>query len=270
MKKSLFILFMISFTIASFGQDLSEGLKAKNDGNEAYRNKDYVTAIKNWEIYFKSGEAGVEEDVNTKELYAGSFKNAANAFMQNKDYQSAYDYFNKYVELGGDEAKKDGKTAQYAGFCASKIDKNAEALSLYQKSIDLGYNVDGNMLYIASIYKTAGDEAKMKTTLLEAIEKFPDSKSKPKMVAMLIVPMMKEAAEPFNVANELAKKASTAPPADYVANMTPAIAKFEEAIPLFETVLKYDPQNEKAVSYLGICKSNIASFNEYKTSLIKK
>jgi tetratricopeptide (TPR) repeat protein len=270
MKNLFFLLFMVSFSVFSFGQELSAGLQAKNDGNEAYRNKEYVKAIISWEIYLNSGEEGVSEDINTKSLYQGSFKYAANQFMQDKDYQSAFDYFKKYIESDDQEAKTDGKTMQYMGYCASKIDKNSDALSCYQKSIELNYNIDANMLYIASIYKGIGDEEKMKATILEALEKYPDSKSKPKLVAMLVIPLMKVAAEPFKAANELAKKASTGAPENYVANMTPAIAKFEESIPLLEDVLKYDPQNENAKNYLGICNTNIKAFNDYKESLIKK
>lgn len=266
----LFLLLIVSFAMTSYSQELSEADQAKNAGNEAYRNKDYVGAIKSWEKYLNSGAEGVADDTNTKSLYVDSYKFAGNKFMQDKDYQNAYTYLKKYTEIGGDEAKNDGKTLQYMGYCASKNDNNAEALSLYQRSIELGYNPDGNMLYIATIYKETGDETKMKAILLEALEKYPESKSKSKIVAMLILPMMKSAAEPFNAANELAKKASTSAPVDYIKNMTPAIAKFQEAIPLFEEVLKFDPQNEKAKSYLSNCNSNITSFNEYKASLEKK
>lgn len=269
MKKFLFIFLMISFSIASFGQDLSAGLQAKNAGNEAYRNLDYIGAIKSWETYLNSGEEGVAEDTNTKELYNNSFKYAANEFMKNKDYQNAFDYFKKYVELGGDEAKKDGKTAHMMGFCANKTKANDLALSYFQKSIELGYKEDANLLYMADIYSDAGDVEKMKTTLFDAWEKYPESKLKPKMAAMLVVPLTAEASIPFNAGNELAKKAS-ASPTEYLATMGLAVEKFNEAIPLFERVLKYDAKNVNAPTYINACKTNIAAYNEYKASLEKK
>ncbi|HOO83656.1 MAG TPA: hypothetical protein PLS94_03760, partial [Prolixibacteraceae bacterium] len=95
MKKILLLIVAISAFSAVFAQDLSEGLKAKNDGNDAFRNKDYVEAIKQWGIYLKSDEEGVADDVNTQTLYNNSHRFAASNFLQKKNFQSAYDYYVK-------------------------------------------------------------------------------------------------------------------------------------------------------------------------------
>jgi tetratricopeptide (TPR) repeat protein len=87
------------------------------------------------------------------------------------------------------------------------------------------------------------------------------------MLDMLTVPMLKEAAEPFNEANELAKAASTGDPNNYLANMAKAVEKFKKAKPMFEEVLKIDPKNEQAQTYIDACNDNIKSFNDYKDSL---
>jgi tetratricopeptide (TPR) repeat protein len=258
---------MLSFFATSFAQDLSEGLKAKNAGNEAYRNKNYVEAIENWETYFNSGEEGAADDANTQKLYMRSFKYAASDFMKSKNYSKAYDYFKQYREKGGEEAKTDGKTAYYMAYCANKMDKDDVALSHYQEAVELGYREDVSMLYMANIYRKNDNEEKMVSILKKALNEYPKSKYRSKMLDMLTVPMLKEAAEPFNKANELAKAASTGDPNDYLANMSKAVDKFKEAKPLFEEVLKIDPKNEQAKTYIDACNDNIKSFNDYKDSL---
>ncbi|MDA3880746.1 MAG: hypothetical protein PF436_10190 [Prolixibacteraceae bacterium] len=267
MKKILFVAMMLIFVASSYAQELSEGLKAKNAGNDAYRNKNYVEAIDQWEAYFNSDEEGVEDDANTRSLYEKSFRYAANDFMKAENYSMAYDYFKKYREIGGEEAKTDGRSTYYMAYCANKMDKNDLALSHYQESIELGYREDVSMLYMAQIYKNADNEEKMVSTLKTALEKYPKSKYRSDMLKMITIPMLKEATEPFNEANELAKAAASGDPNDYLANMSKAVAKFKEAKPLFEEVLKIDPQNSQAKTYLGACEDNIRSYNDYRDSL---
>jgi len=258
---------MISFTVSSFGQDLSEGLKAKNDGNEAYKKQDYVGAIANYEKYLNSGEKGVAEDLNTKNLYVGSFKYAATDFMIKKDYQNALNHYKKFIELCKDKTQKDGKTFHNMGICASKVKANDEALSYFQQSTELGYKEDTNALYIARVFESLGDFAKMEKVLFDAWEKFPESKLRPKMAAMLVVPLMTEASIPFNAANELAKEASVD---STKSDIAPALEKYKQAVPLFEKVLKYDVANVNAKKYLNECNKNIAMLSEKKVSLEKK
>ena len=271
MKKILFFLAIISvFSVAAYAQELSKGLQAKNDGNAAYKNKDYVGAITHWEKYLNSGEEGVATDENTKSLYVKTFKYAADDYMINKkNYASGLSYYEKYIEKAGAEAKNDGEVVFKMAFCADKLNKNDIALSLYQKSIDLKYRPDRCVFYIANIYKDAGDETKMMAILKDGMKKYPNSKIKPKMAEMLTIPMLKDAAVPFNEANELAKAASTGDPGEYLNNMAKAVAKFKAAIPLFEEVLQYDPNNDQAPTYINACKDNIKAFNEYQASLNK-
>lgn len=271
MKRVLLVFTLFLFFVSALSaQELSPGLQAKNDGNDAFRNKDYVTAIAQWEKYLSSGEEGVADDVNTQSLLVSSFKYAADNFLRTKDYQSALSYYEKYIQKGGEEAAKDGEIAYKMAFCANKLDKNDVALSEYQRSIDLAYREDMSMLYIASIYKDAGREDKMIETLKLAMEKYPNSKNRSKMAEMLTIPMLKEAAVPFNEANELAKSAATGDPTQYLENMGKAVEKFNEAIPLFKNVLEVDPSNEQASAYLKNCEDNISAFNTYKENLQKK
>jgi tetratricopeptide (TPR) repeat protein len=268
--KILYFLMAFLFSISVFGQGLSKGLKAKNTGNEAFRMKNYVSAINNWEKYFSSGEEGVATDLNTQNLYVISFKYAASGFLRNKDYQPAFSYYEKYFEKNGPKAVNDSISIFNMAFAAKKLRKNDVAFSLFQKSIDLDYKTDICKLYLADIYKNTGNEAKMKEVLFDAMKQHPDSKYLDKMASMLIKPLLRDATVPFNRANELAKEASSKNSVDYISTMTHSCEKFQEAIPLFDRVLKYDPKNEQAKIYLKFCQDNIKSFNDYKASLIKK
>jgi tetratricopeptide (TPR) repeat protein len=270
MKKVLFVL-AILLSVSALGQRrMSEGLKAKNAGNEAYRVKNYALAIIKWEQYFGSGEKGIAEDVNTRILYISSFKYAASESLKRQDYQSAFNYYQKYIEKNGIEAANDKATTFNMALSSRKVNKNDVALIYFQKSIDMGYHADVCKLYMADIYKDLGNEAKMEEILIAAISQYPDSKYLNKMALMLKIPLLKKAAIPFNKANELAKAASTSAPADYFDKLKLASEKFQESIPLFEEVLKYNPKNQQAKDCIKICRDNIKSFNDYKGSLIKR
>jgi tetratricopeptide (TPR) repeat protein len=268
--KIVYFLFALFFSVSGFGQGLSKGNKAKNTGNEAFKKRDYVSAINNWEKYFSSGEEGVATDLNTQNLYISSFKYAASAFLKNKNYQSAFTYYEKYFEKSGQKADRDSIPIFNMAFAAKKLNKNDVAFNMFQKSIGFNYKPDICKLYLADIYRNMGNEAKMKEVISDAMKQYPDSKYLNQMASMLIKPFLREAAIPFNMANELAKEASTKKNADYISLMEQSIEKFQEAVPLFEKVLKYDPKNELAKTYLKFSQDNIKSFNDYKTGLIKK
>jgi tetratricopeptide (TPR) repeat protein len=266
MKQIMFVLAFL-FSVSVFGQGLSKGLKAKNAGNEAYRKGDFVLAINNWEKYLGSGEKGVKDDVNTKVLYVSSFKYAASEFLKKQDFKSAFTYYEKYIAKVGTEAKIDEATVFNMAFSARKSNKNDVAFNYFQRSIDLGYKADLCKLYLADIYGDFKDYSKMEEILISAISQHPDSKYLPQMSLMLKIPLLKDASIPFNLANELAKEASKSTPEEYLAKMSLSCEKFQEAIPLFENVLKYDPQNEQAIKCLEICRNTIQAFNEYKANL---
>jgi tetratricopeptide (TPR) repeat protein len=138
MKKILVIFLLVSITGFAFAQEgisegLSEGLQAKNDGNDAFREKDYLVAIKNWDIYLKSGEEGVEDDFNTLNLYQMSFKFVADGYMGEKDFGKAFEYYEKYLAFENSDGKEDGATLYNYGFAAKEIDKTDLAISMFSK-----------------------------------------------------------------------------------------------------------------------------------------
>ncbi len=275
MKKLLILFMMLTAAGFVFGQEgttegLSEGLQAKNNGNTAFREKDYLSAIQHYEKYLKSGEEGVEDDLNTKNLYETSVKMVADKYMQEKDYTNAFNFYEKYLAFNNPETASDGQTLYSYAFASNKLNKNDIALSMFQKCIELNYKPDFSTIYIADIYRDLGDTQKMEEILKTGLEKYPDSKLRKNMLTMLIGPLLRAASEPFNEANQLAKQAADGGNADsYIQNMEKAVVKFAEAIPLFENILKLDPANQNATTYLDACKENIKKFDEYKASIKK-
>lgn len=253
---------MVSASV--YSQGLSPGLKAKNDGNNAYKVKNYVGAISSWETYFGSGEESVKTDSNTIHLYIKSYKYAAFDCLKKNQWSNSLSYFERYIIMDTKDSLSDGEIAYCMAYCAFKINKNDVALSYFEKAKRLNYQPDKCNLFIANIYKNTGYEQKMKDILVETINQYPHSSQVENMKSMLIFPLLKEAAVPFNIANGLAKKASMGTNDEYIMNMKLACAKFLEAIPLFDKVLKYNSSNEQALNYRKVCYRFIDAFEEYK------
>jgi tetratricopeptide (TPR) repeat protein len=140
----------------------------------------------------------------------------------------------------------------------------------FQKCIDLKYRDDIATVLIADIYRKAGNDDKMKEMLYAGLEKFPNSRQRANMTRMLVTPLLREAAEPFNEANALAKQAADGGSTDaYLQFMEKAVVKYKESIPIFEKILEYDPRNQQATTYLESSQDNIKRFEDYKASIKK-
>lgn len=270
MKRLFIAVATLMFSFSAFAQDLTEGAQAKNAGNEAYRNKEFVKAIESWDKYLKSGEEGVEDDLNTKELFVSSHKFAADDFLSKDDNTNAVKYYKMYFEKGGDDAKKDEKSIFNTAMAARKLKDYPTAMEYFQKSDELNYRGDVSLYYVAVIHKELNNEDRMREVLEKALVKYPDSRFRQNMVNLITIPLLKEAAVPFNEANNLARAAGSGDPTAYVDNMSKAVSKFEETIPLLNKILEIDPNNDNAHKYLDACNQNIKDFNDYKASLEKK
>jgi hypothetical protein len=76
--------------------------------------------------------------------------------------------------------------------------------------------------------------------LVQGLENYPESRYFKNMSAMLSTQLMREASKPFNEANSLAGTASSTNIDAYISTMSKASQKYNEAVALFEEVLKYD------------------------------
>ncbi len=282
MRKIFALLMIAAFSTAAFAQDeapvLSEGQQAKNAGNEAYNNKDYVAAIAEYEKYLASGEEGVADDLYTLNLYEMSFYYAGNSFLREKNYEKAYEYFTKFEKLGRSDTPSDCRFQYNYANTANKLDKDAEALLLYQRCIDIDCNKDASYFAIAQIHRKAGNIDEMKKVVAYGLDTLGQAGNRyySKMLLIYQIQELKEATEIMKKAQEYSQKASGTDINTYLANMNEAVKYYEEVIPMYESVLKYpgvdDKTNanvSKAKSSIEVCKSSIEAYETYRKSIKK-
>lgn len=279
MKKLTVLLMFAALAGTIMAQDapvLSDALKAKNAGNEAYNNKDYVSAISNYEIYLKSGEEGVEDDIYTLNLYEMSFYYAGNAFLREKNYEKAYEYFQKFQALGRADTPTDCRFIYNFANTAKQLDKDEEALALYQRCIAINCNKDASMYAIAQMYRQAGVMDSMTVYLERAFETIPQAENKyySRMLQMWQIQQLKEATDVMKNAQEWSQKAAGADVNTYLTNMGKAADYYKQAIPMYEEVLKYEGVDDKTIanvakakSSIDVCKQSISSFESYKKTI---
>lgn len=268
MKKAISCLLVLLPLYAVFAQEeMSETDKIKNDGNIAFNQKDYLTAIDHWAKYLSSDAEGVEEDLYTLSMYESAHKYAGFAKIQEKDYQSAFDLFAKYASFERSDTSTDGNFLFNYANLARQVGKDTLALELYEQCLSLNYREDASTYSKALIYKDREDIDQLKVTLIQCMEQYPDSRYAKNTQAMLSSYLMREASVPFSEANSLAQSASSTNIDAYIATMTKATAKYKEAIALFEEVLKYDAENKNANNYIKLSQENVKRFEDYRKSI---
>lgn len=268
MKKIAILFLALLPMITVFAQEEpSETEKIKNDGNLAYNQKDYITAISHWEKYLNSGAEGVADDVYTLSLYESAHKYAGFSMIQAKEYEVAFNYFAKYASFNRSDTPTDGNFLFNYANLALRLKKDTLALDLYEQCIELKYRDDASTYQKALILKDREETDQMKEVLVKGIENYPESKYNKNMSGLLSTQLMREASKPFNEANSIAGTASSTNIDAYISTMTKASEKYNEAISLFEEVLKYDPENKNASNYISISKENVKRFEDYKKSI---
>lgn len=269
---------LVSAVCAQDAPEMTEGTKEKNAGNEAYNNKDYPTAIAHYEKYLNSGEEGIADDIYTANLYEMSYYYGANAFVKDKNFDKAYDYYKKFNNFGRSDTPNDGRFWFSFANTANKVNKDDEAMDYYKKCISLKYNEDACYFAVAQIFRSAEAIDSMKQYLVYGIENFPQSRYYGKMLLLFSTQELKEAVAPFNEASTWSKKAAEAGTDInvYLTNMEKAVAKYKEAIPMFEDVLKYPGVDDKtkaneakAQGNITVCKESIKRYEDYRKTIKK-
>ena len=269
-------LLIASSALAQDAPVLTDALKAKNAGNEAYNSKDYVTAIEQYTIYLNSGEEGVADDLYTLNLYEMSFYYAGNIFVQQKDYAKAYEYYQKFQDLGRSDTPHDGRFLYSFATTCNKVDKTDQSLDLYRKCISLDYQAEASYFAMTQIFRKAGQADSVDVYVATAMEKYPSGKYYSRFLLLYQTEALKEAVTPFNEAGTWSKKAGEAgnDVNAYVKNMEKACALYKQAIPLFEAVMKYPGVDdktianvEKAKANINVCKESISRFESYRKGL---
>lgn len=273
---------LVAFT--AFAQEnASDYKKVQNQGNEAYNNKDYASAISYYEQYFKIvDEQQIDDEMYlmTRNYYEMCFYYAGNAAVRAKDYPKAYDYYAKFEKLGREDTPTDGKFLYaYANVC-KQVDQDAQAEKLYRRCIELNYNAAACYFALAQMYRAGGNLDEMNACLSYALDSIPQEKNNyyAKMVLLYQIEQMKEATVPFNEASTWSKKASEAGNDinGYLTNMSKACDLYRKAIPQFEDVMKYQGVDDKtkanydrAAQSVNICKESISRFEDYRKSIKK-
>lgn len=176
MKKVLFTLTMIAIGFAGYAE---EAAVLKNAGNDAFKSKDYKTALAKYSAYLTSGEEGTANDKAT--VY-----NAAVCARKLDNYDTAIKYYNQCIDLGykGDYAtyyiaqiyKEQGDEDKYLTTLEEGLEKysGSKVKKHYLKGITAHYNALAAEPFnkanaIATEAAVSGDAAvylsKMKTAL---------------------------------------------------------------------------------------------------------
>lgn len=196
-------------------------------------------------------------------------KNAGNAAVDAKDYKVAYAKYLAYVNHA-DMLDEDVKAYTYnCGYCAYKIKKYPEAINYFNKSVELDYKPDLASYQIALCKKKSGDAEGYIEDMKMLVETYPKSKYYKKYFLSAVTKhYSKLAAVPYNEANDVASQAATSGDAGvYLKKMKEAIAKWEEAEVHFNKVLELDASNAAALGALANIKSQIKSYEDYRTTL---
>ncbi|HPL06549.1 MAG TPA: hypothetical protein PLW96_04795, partial [Bacteroidales bacterium] len=200
-KTALFFLALLPIITVLAQEEPSETDKIKNEGNIAYNQKDYITAIGHWEKYLNSGAEGVADDIYTLSLYESAHKYAGFTMIQAKEYEAAFDYFTKYASFGRSDTPTDGNFLFNYANLSRQCGKDSLALDLYDQCIELKYRDDASVYSKALILKDKEDIEQMKEVLLKGLENYPESRYAQNMSSMLSTQLMREASKPFNEAN---------------------------------------------------------------------
>jgi len=217
MKKVLVAL-LIGFVFNSFAQD-KDANTLKNEGNAAYKAKDYAGAFTAYAEALKLLDA--EGTVDEALIY-----NTGYCAYKAKNLDGALPYFQKSIELGYKESKpyqmvavilyKNDDIEGMISTCEAGLLKYADDDKLK------GYASKGYLKNALVMYNEANDLTKEANDIIAgAKEKYPDDADA-------------QTAE-FEKAKELQNKAKE---------------EFEKALPLMEKSAELDPKNDKALKGL--------------------
>lgn len=190
---------------------------------------------------------------------AVDLNNEGNAFVRNKDYESAYASYTKALELYEAEGKVDTNLIYNAGYCAYKSKNYEEALPYLEKSIEFGYKKAMPFIYVAQINSKSKDYSKMETTLTAGLEKYPKDKNLNKLMGSCY---LKQGLVPFTEGNNIKKKANESglnesDPELFKAEYAKAGIKFKEALPMFEKAYTYNSKNKSTLKALNNVYTNL-------------
>ncbi len=175
-----------------------------------------------------------------------------------KNYQEAFESYNKAIELK--ESKDEVDTTLYfnAGVAAFKAKEYEKSAEFFGRSAELGFKKENAYKFQAYAYKKLENDDKMQEALESGHEAFPNNR---KFKSMLAAIYLKKGLKPYKEGAQILKNAkplSSSNVEKYNAEVKKAQAKFKEALPLMEKAFEMNPDNENAIKALISIYANLS------------
>ncbi len=175
---------------------------------------------------------------------------------QAEDYESAFKYFEKSLEIkempvfGGEI---DTAIIFNTAITAQRIEKYDEAIKYYQKAIKYGYGEGDTYALMADCYKSKGDTEKYVSTLKQGFEKYPGNQSLLGAIINYYLLESEEAEEAFKYL-KLAREGDPDNPQFYTAeaHLYDKMGDKEKAKERYKKAIEIDPEFFEAYYNLGV------------------
>ncbi len=184
--RSLFVSFLLLFSVVSFSQTINEAGEAYNKGVEATKAGNFEQAIQFHlnciQLCDQLGAEGEDLKLKATQQLAKQYLNSGINNYKAKDYNAAIASFkeaSKYAELVNDtdtKAKAENYLAVFYssfGMSSWKKEDYEKALNYFDMSLAIDPGNTKSILGQALVYKSQGDEAKMKEAIDRCINTGP-------------------------------------------------------------------------------------------------
>ena len=280
MKRVLFLIVAVCFSVFSFAQDAAEKL---NQAQEALKEQDYAKAYLLYDQAMSNiGDVQVDESINYNIGFAayksdnleGTIKyldiaiaagvNVSKcheykgmAYNDKKDYKNAVASFVKAIESSDSNSDPLVYNTAIAAYRASMFDVAAKYFSL---SVENGYKGETAIYYKAAVLKKQNKDDEYKATLIKGAELFPgDDKICPTLAKIYVSEgneLYKAGADILSTANQKVNEGSLkTDDAAYIAEVGKAKVEFIAAVEVLEKAIALDASNENAQKLIDACKA---------------
>jgi len=252
--KTFVTLILVTFSFSAFAQDINQAGEIYNQGNEALKAGNYEVALQKYEESIKlASTLGVEGE----QLVSGAKANIPTCYYQlgiaaykKKNYDGAMTQMESSIKYG--KEYNDLKTVSKAestipklyysrGLTFYKGKDYSKAIEDFNKAIELNPNFAKAYRLIGLSYSEVGEKGKMLesfSTGLEIAEKEGDSETAKKIKSAAKSRIQKEGTMKLQAQN------------------------WDEALPYFNELLKYDPDNKDNFYYLAMANNGLKNWDE--------
>jgi len=217
-----------------------------------------VDAFKNYKkAYNMDGSNMYQGPIDAKMLtMANQFVNKGVEAYQNEDFEDAFKYFEKTLEVKEMpvfENEIDTAIMFNTALTAQRVERYDEAIKYYKKTAEYGYGEGDTYALMAECYKSKGDTAKYVSTLKEGFEKYPKNGSLLGTLINYYLLEAEDADEAFKYL-KLARENEPNNPSFYnaEAHLYDQIGEKEKAKEMYLKAIEIDPEFFDAYYNLGV------------------